>query len=41
MLERLEAIKAKWDDLGVALANPAIISDNKRFGQMSKEYRSL
>ena len=41
MLERLEAIKAKWDDLGVALANPQIISDNKRFGQMSKEYRSL
>ena len=41
MVERLEAIKAKWDDLGVALANPEIIKDNKRFGQMSKEYRSL
>ncbi|MBE7174359.1 MAG: peptide chain release factor 1 [Williamsia sp.] len=41
MLDRLEAIKAKWDDLGVALANPEIIKDNKRFGQMSKEYRSL
>lgn len=41
MLDRLEAIKAKWEDLGVALANPEIIKDNKRFGQMSKEYRSI
>ena len=41
MVERLEAIKAKWEDLGVALANPEIIKDNRRFGQMSKEYRSL
>ena len=41
MVERLEAIKAKFDDMGVALANPEIIKDNRRFGQMSKEYRSL
>lgn len=41
MLDRLEAIKAKFEDIGVALANPEIVNDNKRFGQMSKEYRSL
>jgi peptide chain release factor 1 len=41
MLDRLEAIKAKFDDLGVAMGNPEIISDNRRFSQMSKEYRSL
>ncbi|HEX2605774.1 MAG TPA: peptide chain release factor 1 [Flavisolibacter sp.] len=41
MLDKLEAIKAKFDDLGVALSNPEIISDNKKFGQLSKEYRSL
>ena len=41
MLDKLEAIKAKFDDLGIALTNPAIVSDNKRFGAMSKEYRSL
>src|SRR4029079_18857652 len=41
MLEKLDAIKAKFDDLGVALTNPAIISDNRKFGQLSKEYRSL
>lgn len=41
MLDKLEAIKAKFDDLGVALTNPEIVNDNKRFSQMSKEYRSL
>jgi peptide chain release factor 1 len=41
MLDRLEAIKARFDDLGVALTNPEIIADNKKFGQLSKEYRSL
>jgi peptide chain release factor 1 len=41
MLDKLEAIKAKFDDLGVALTNPDIISDNRKFGQLSKEYRSL
>ncbi|MFL5810179.1 MAG: peptide chain release factor 1 [Flavisolibacter sp.] len=41
MLEKLDAIKAKFDDLSVALTNPAIISDNRKFGQLSKEYRSL
>lgn len=41
MLDRLDAIKAKFDDIGVALTNPAVVSDNKRFSQLSKEYRSL
>ncbi|MGE5107574.1 MAG: peptide chain release factor 1 [Sphingobacteriales bacterium] len=41
MLDKLEAIKARFEDLGVALTNPAIVSDNKKFAQTSKEYRSL
>lgn len=41
MLDKLEAIKAKFDNLSVALTNPDIVSDNKRFSAMSKEYRSL
>jgi peptide chain release factor 1 len=41
MLDRLEAIKARFDEIGVALTNPEIIADNKKFGQLSKEYRSL
>lgn len=41
MLDRLEAIRAKYHDIGVALSNPDIVNDNRKFGQMSKEYRSL
>ena len=41
MLDKLDAIKAKFEDLGVALSNPEVVSDNKRFSTMSKEYRSL
>ncbi len=41
MLDKLEAIKARFDDLGIALTNPEIIGDNKKFGEKSKEYRNL
>ena len=41
MLDKLEAIKARFDELGVALTNPEVVNDNKRFSQTSKEYRSL
>ncbi len=41
MLDKLEAIKAKFDDLGVALTNPEIVGNNQKFTQISKEYRSL
>jgi peptide chain release factor 1 len=41
MLDRLEAIKARFHNIGVALSNPEVVNDNKRFSAMSKEYRSL
>ena len=41
MLDKLDAIRARFDEIGVALTNPEIIVDNKKFGQLSKEYRSL
>ncbi|PWT73756.1 MAG: peptide chain release factor 1 [Bacteroidetes bacterium] len=41
MVEKLEAIKARFEDLGVALTNPEIVNDNRKFSTMSKEYRSL
>jgi len=41
MLDKLDAIKARFDSLGVALTNPEIVSDNKKFTATSKEYRSL
>jgi peptide chain release factor 1 len=41
MLDKLEAIKARFEDLGVALSNPEVVSDNRKFSAMSKEYRSV
>lgn len=41
MIEKLEAIKAKFQELGTALTNPEIVSNNKRFTEVSKEYKKL
>lgn len=41
MLHKLEAIKGRFDNIGVSLTNPEIVSDQKRFSQLSKEYRKL
>lgn len=41
MLDKLEAIKARFDNLGVSLTNPEVVNDNRKFSQLSKEYRSL
>jgi len=41
MIDKLEAIRARFEDLGVALTNPAIVNDNRKFSATSKEYRSL
>ncbi len=41
MLDKLEAIRAKFEEIGTALTNPEVVSDNKRFSKLSKEYRSL
>lgn len=41
MLDKLDAIKGKFDNLGLSLTNPEIVSNNKRFTAISKEYRGL
>lgn len=41
MLDKLDAIKARFEQVGIALTNPEIINDPKQFGVYSKEYRSL
>ena len=41
MLDKLEAIKAKFDQLGVALTNPDIVNNHKKYAETSKEYRNL
>lgn len=41
MLDKLEAIKGRFDQVGIALTNPEIIGNQKEFQKLSKEYRSL
>jgi peptide chain release factor 1 len=41
MLDKLDAIKARFERVGTALTNPEIINNQKEFGAYSKEYRSL
>ena len=41
ILEKLDAVKARFDDLAISLTNPEIVSDNKRFTAISREYRKL
>lgn len=41
MLDKLEAIKARFDQLGIALTNPEIVNDNRKFTATGKEYRGL
>ncbi len=41
MLDKFEAIKARFEDLGMSLSNPEVVNDNRKFSAMSKEYRSI
>lgn len=41
MLDKLEAIKARFDEIGISLTNPEVVADTKKFGTLSKEYRDL
>jgi peptide chain release factor 1 len=41
MLDKLDAIKARFEQVGIALTNPEIINNQKEFGKLSKEYRDL
>ncbi|WP_170971117.1 peptide chain release factor 1 [Ilyomonas limi] len=41
LTDQLDALKARFEQVGVALTNPEIISNQKEFGKLSKEYRDL
>lgn len=41
MLDKLEAIKARFEDIGISLTNPEVVGDNAKFSALSKEYREL
>lgn len=41
MLDKLESIKLRFDEVSELLVNPDIISDMKRYIQLNKEYKDL
>lgn len=41
MLDKLEAIYARWEDVELKLSSPEIINDMKRFKLLNKEYKDL
>src|SRR5580698_10350774 len=41
MLDKLEAIKEKWEDVGLQLNDPNKIADQKLYVQLSRQYREL
>jgi peptide chain release factor 1 len=41
MLEKLQAIKERWDEVESELTKPETIADMKRFAKLNKEYKDL
>jgi peptide chain release factor 1 len=41
ILERLEGVKNRFEEVGQLITDPSVISDMKRFIQLSREYREL
>ena len=41
MIEKLEEIKLRFEEVGLLLAQPDTVNDMKKFSQLSKEYRDL
>lgn len=41
MLEKLEAIKKRWEEVEMELSSPEVMSDMKRFAQLNKDYKEL
>ncbi|MBP6455129.1 MAG: peptide chain release factor 1 [Chitinophagaceae bacterium] len=41
MIDKLEAIRARFEDISVSLTNPEVVNDQKRYSALSKEYRKL
>jgi len=41
MLDKLEAIKVKYDEIEQQMSDPDVMSDMKRYIKLSKDYKSL
>src|SRR5690606_32741151 len=41
LLEKLEGLQHKFDEISTLITDPSVISDQKRFVKLNKEYREL
>lgn len=41
LLQRLEGLDARFEEIGTLLTDPSVISDMKRYAKLSKEYKDL
>ena len=41
MIDKLEAIKKKFDDIQVQMSDPSVVNDMKRFIKLNKDYKEL
>jgi peptide chain release factor 1 len=41
MLDKLESIRAHFEEVGISLTNPEVVADNRQFTTLSREYREL
>jgi len=41
MIDKLDDIKKRFDDVSLLISDPNVIADNKRFAKLSKEYKDL
>ena len=41
LLERLEGLDARFEEIQTLITDPSVIADQKRYVKLSKEYKSL
>nr|WP_255297494.1 PCRF domain-containing protein [Anaerophaga thermohalophila] len=41
LLEKLEALRLRFEEVGQMITDPAVIADQKRYVKLNKEYREL
>jgi peptide chain release factor 1 len=41
MIDKLDAIRGRYEQVELALTNPEVVKDNKQFSKLSKEFRQL
>jgi peptide chain release factor 1 len=37
MLDKLESIRARFEEVGISLTNPEVVADNRQFTTLSRE----